>query len=170
MFLRAIRSLDKTLKLTGTTFSRFVSQTLPNPIESRSSSAIRPSKLPNHEPLSSSSDVTSTMKLSILKRAPRKKPQWKATNISNQREEQYFNVSALATADWYDLDRLKQRFITSSNQFQLVPISEMINDVLCIQIPTESPTKSEAFIFDDGAVVFWNVQQDHEKFILNEVN
>jgi uncharacterized Rmd1/YagE family protein len=126
-------------------------------------------KFSNNKPLSLSTDGSSPMKLSVIKRVPRKKPVWKATNISNQREGQYFNVCAYATADWYDLDRLKQHFISSSNSFKLIPIPEMFNDVLCIQIPKQTK-HSEIFIFDDGAVVFWNVEKDDETLILNQVN
>jgi uncharacterized Rmd1/YagE family protein len=157
MFLRIIRSLDKTRQ-----FSRFISKTVPNTAESRC--------LPKLSDVKLSTDIPSPMKLTVLKRIPRKKPVWKATNIINQRDGQYFNVSAFATADWYDLDRLKQRLVSLTIPFQLIPMSEAINDVLCIQIRTETPTNSEAFIFDDGAVVFWNVQHDHEKMLLNAVN
>jgi uncharacterized Rmd1/YagE family protein len=159
MFLRIIHS---TINLTRPRLTRFISRTLPDAIESR------PSKLSNARPITSSTDASSSMKLSVLKRLPRKKPIWKATNISNQRDGSYFNVCAYATADWYDLDRLKQRLIASTTPFQLVPISEMINDVLCLQIHKQ--TKSQAFIFDDGVVVFWNVEQEDEKFILNQVH
>jgi uncharacterized Rmd1/YagE family protein len=156
MFLRIIRSLDKTIR-----FHRLISQTSPNPIKSRSL-----------KPLSLSTDVSSSMKLSVTKRVPRKKPIWKATNVSNQRDgTSYFNVCAYATADWYDLDRLKQRLLSSSTTFQFVPITETFNNVLCIKIPKQtSSTNSQAFIFDDGAVVLWNVEQDYEKLILNHVN
>jgi uncharacterized Rmd1/YagE family protein len=162
MFLRVIRSLDKTIKFSGIRFSRFISQAAPNPIVSRT--------LPKLSDVKLATDAASLMKLTVLKRIPRKKPAWKATNISNQRDGQYFNVCAFATADWYDLDRLKQRLSSSSIPFQLIPLSEVINDVLCIQIRTETAPNSEVFIFDDGAVVFWNVQKDHEKILLNEVN
>jgi len=169
-----IRSLDKTIR-----FSRFISQTSPNPIESRPSFKARSLKPSHHKPLLLSTNVSSPMKLSISKRLPRKKPIWKATNISNQRGGgQYFNVCAYATADWYDLDRLKQHFNSLPTPFQLVPESEIFNDVLCIKIPKETTTTttttlttiSEAYIFDDGAVVFWNVEKDDEKLILNQVN
>ncbi|CAF0933493.1 unnamed protein product [Adineta steineri] len=168
MFSRIIHSLDKTIKC-----FRYVSQTLPNPIQSRLSSVARPLKCSPKEPILLAGDVTSSMKLSVLKRVPRKKPKWKATNILNQREEQYYNVCALATADWYDLDRLKQRLITLSNSFQLIPISDTINDVLCLQIRTESKTKSEAFIFDDVSENQYPKDLiDNEKEIMNftEVN
>jgi uncharacterized Rmd1/YagE family protein len=167
MFLRIIRSLDKTINLTGTKFYRFISQTSLNPI----SSATRPLKFSNNKPISLSTDITSSMKLSVSKRISRKKPLWKSTNIQNQREEQYFNVCAYATADWYDLDQLKQRFSSSLNSFQLIPFSEMFSNVLCIKISKQTTTtNSEAFVFDDGVVVFWNVEQDNEKLILNQVN
>jgi uncharacterized Rmd1/YagE family protein len=175
MFLRTIRSfalLDKSIKLTGSRFPRFISQIIPNPSESHLASVVRSHKITNTKTLALSADA-SPMKLSVLKRVPKKKRIWNATPIVNQREEQYSNVSALATADWYDLDRLKQRFLSSPGPFKIVPISEVVNDVLCIQIRstpnTDKTTNSEAFIFDDGAVVFWNVQEDYEKLILNEV-
>lgn len=169
MFLRIIRSIDKTINLNGTRFSRFISQTSPNPIESRASCTTRTLKLPTNKPISLATDVSSSMKLSVIKRLPRKKPNWKT---ANQREGPYFSVCAYATADWYDLDRLKQRFSSSSTPFQLVPISEMFNNVLCLQTSNPSlPTKtSETFIFDDGAVVFWNVDENSENLILNLVN
>ncbi|CAF1172591.1 unnamed protein product [Rotaria sordida] len=157
MFLRLLRSYDKTIILNGIKFSRFLS-------ESSSSSRGRALKCYN------SKEISSSMKLPVLKRVARKKPTWKETNILNQREEQYFNVIAYATADWYDLDRLKQRFISLSKPPQLIHISNMLDNVLCIQIHREIKEKSEAFIFDDGAVIFWNVQSDDEKLILNEVN
>lgn len=159
MFLRIIRSLDKT-----TRFSRFISQTSPNSLESRSA---RSAKLIHKKVPTLSNDVSSSMKLTVIKRIPRKKPAWKATNISNQGP--YFNVCAYATADWYDLNRLKQHFTLSSTSFQLVPISEEFNNVLCIQIPNTTKP-SQAFIFDDGAVVFWNVEENSENLILKHVN
>ncbi|CAF1073195.1 unnamed protein product [Rotaria sordida] len=158
MFLRLLRSYDKTIILNGIKFSRFLSES------SSSSSRGRALKCYN------SKEISSSMKLPVLKRVARKKPTWKETNILNQREEQYFNVIAYATADWYDLDRLKQRFISLSKPPQLIHISNMLDNVLCIQIHREIKEKSEAFIFDDGAVIFWNVQNDDEKLILNEVN
>ena len=113
------------------------------------------------------------MKLTVLKRAARKKRTFDTTTTSSQREEQLLNVSAVATADWYDLERLKQRFLSTSSAFQLVTISDAINDVLCIQIRSNAPTSavsnSEAFIFDDGAVVFWNVKKEDEKTLLKQV-
>jgi uncharacterized Rmd1/YagE family protein len=114
-------------------------------------------------------DTSLPLKLSVLKRTPRKKRLCDMNNAISQREEKYFPVSAVATADWYDLDRLKQRFLATSSPFQLVSISNAVDDVLCIQIASNSNTSSEAFIFDDGAVVFWNVGLQEEKFILNQV-
>lgn len=170
MFLRIVHAFNRTVRFNPTTFTRFVSQTLPETIESRSPSAPRPLKASLTPPTALSADVAATMKLTVLKRVPRKKPKCKASNISNTREEQLCNVCALATADWYDLDRLKQRLLTVSSPFQLVPLSDTINDVLCLQTSSSaSATKSEAFIFDDGAVVFWNVQQEHKKLILDQV-
>ena len=170
MFLRVISSLSRTLHFSRLTSARFASQTQPNPVERRLP-PVNCSSKSSPQPLTAlSPDVASSMKFSVIKRVPRKKPAWKTTNASNLREEQLFNVSALATADWYDLERLKQRFAALSLPFQLVPISDMINDVLCVQISSAtSPNKSEAFIFDDGAVVFWNVQEEHKKLIQDQV-
>ncbi|UJR09518.1 hypothetical protein I4U23_013756 [Adineta vaga] len=177
MFLRIIHSLDRTSNFSRVTAFRFISQTLSNPLETRStktnvSRSLKPSYKPLPQPPSLGTDVASSMKLTVLKRIARKKPKLKATNLSNQREEQFFNVCALATADWYDLDRLKQRLTTLSIPFQLVPISDTINDVLCLQISTTttSSSRSEAFIFEDGAAVFWNVQQEYKKLILDHID
>jgi uncharacterized Rmd1/YagE family protein len=46
----------------------------------------------------------------------------------------------------------------------------MFSSVLCIKIPKRTTTNSEAFVFDEGVVVFWNVEQDDEKLILKQVN
>lgn len=118
-------------------------------------------------------DIPTQMKFSITKRAPRKKPLWKSVNVPTEHDQtSYFNVCAYATADWYDLDRLKQRFLQSSHAFQLISIPDTMDDVLCVQIPkTESTSmNSQAFIFDDGAVVFWNVENPDEKMIFKEIN
>ena len=167
MFLRSIRSFDKVFKSDPFQFSRSISQTTPNPIESRPSAIGRSLK---HSDIKQIPNTSSSMKLNVLKRIPRKKPLWDSVNIPNQREGQYFNVSAFATADWYDLNRLKQRLNSLSNSYKLIDISGMIDDVLCLQIYTQSIVKRQAFIFDDGAVVFWNVEQNDEQLILNEVN
>lgn len=114
-------------------------------------------------------NVPSPMKLTVPKRAPRKK----ATNLNTEQEPtSYFNVCAYATADWYDLDRLKQRLLQSSNAFQLIPIPDTVDDVLCVQIAKtkSTPVNSQAFIFDDGVIVFWNVESADEKTIFKEVN
>ncbi|CAF1394065.1 unnamed protein product [Rotaria sp. Silwood1] len=165
MFFRLIHSFDKTIK-----FSSLISQ---SSIKFQSLSTRHPLKCSYSKQISLSHDISSKsslpMKLPVLKRVPRKKPTWRETNLLNHREEQYYNVIAYATADWYDLDRLKQRFISLSKRFQLISISNII-DILCIQIECETKEKSQAFIFDDGAVIFWNVKNDDEKFILNEVN
>ena len=118
-------------------------------------------------------DVPSPMKLTVPKRVPRKKPVWKTTQLSPEQDQtSHFNVCAYATADWYDLERLKQRLLQSSNAFQLIPIPDTMDDVLCVQIAkTEStPVNSQAFIFDDGAIVFWNVANADERTIFKEVN
>ena len=163
MFLRLARSVlrvDQCRKINGLPLPRFVSDAV------QSSAAILSPKAPTE-----GADTASSMKLSVLKRVPRKKRLSDTSKMSDE-HDQYFTISALATADWYDLDRLKQRFVSSSSPFQIVPIADVINDVLCVQIPShrsESTTDSEAFIFEDGAVVFWNVEQQHEKAILHEV-
>lgn len=167
MFLRA--ALSRSYKLNPFTSLRSLTHTFPKAVPSRVTSEI--------PPVSQSADGLSPMKLSVLKRVTRKKRMLDATTTLNQqREEQFLNVSALATADWYDLEQLKQRFLSSSSAFQLVTISDAINDVLCIQIRSNAPTipigsssSSEAFIFDDGAVVFWNVKQEDERTLLKQV-
>ncbi|CAF3063954.1 unnamed protein product [Rotaria sp. Silwood2] len=172
MFLRLIHSFDNTIILNGIKYCRFISQESSNLIKFRSLSTKRPLKCSKSKQITLGTDIStsSSMKLPVLKRVPRKKPTWTETNILNQREEQYFNVIAYATADWYDLDRLKERFTLLSKSFELLPISNIIDNVLCIKISRETKEKSEVFIFDDGAVIFWNVQNDDEKLILNEVN
>ena len=165
MFLRLARSVlrvDQRLKINRFQFPRFITHAV------EPSAVVPPSKA---SAIPSAADVASSMKLSVLKRVPRKK-RLSDTSKKSDEHEQYFTISALATADWYDLDRLKQRFVSSASPFQIVPIAEVINDVLCVQIPSprsESSTESEAFIFEDGAVVFWNVQKEHETLILHEV-
>ena len=166
MFLRLARSVlrvDQCLKINRLQFPRFITHAVESP------ATVVPSS--NASAIPSAADVASSMKLSVLKRVPRKK-RLSDTSKKSDEHEQYFTISALATADWYDLDRLKQRFVSSSSPFQIVPIAEVIKNVLCVQIPSqrsESTTESEAFIFEDGAVVFWNVQKEHEKLILHEV-
>ena len=165
MFLRA--ALNGSYKLNPFTSLRSLAHTFPKAAPSRVISEV--------PPVSQSADGLSPMKLSVLKRVTRKKRMLDATTTLNQREEQFFNVSAVATADWYDLEQLKQRFLSASSAFQLVTISDAINDVLCIQIRSNAPTSpigsgsSEAFIFDDGAVVFWNVKQEDERTLLKQV-
>lgn len=166
MFLRRIVRFN----IPNLRFNRWVSQATKVVVQSNESTS--PAlKLCNPSPIA---EVSSSMKLSVTKRVPRKKPIWKATDSINQLDEtNYFNVSAYATADWYDLDQLKQRLLNASNTFRIVSIPETVNDVLCVEIskPTSAaPVSSQAFIFDDGAVVFWNVEQEDEKRIFHEVN
>ncbi|CAF1315793.1 unnamed protein product [Rotaria magnacalcarata] len=172
MFLRIIRSFDKIISLQGIKFSRFASHASPASSEVRSSCPPAPGhscNRSNSKQVMPTTEVSSSMKLPVLKRLPRKKPAWKESNFANQYEGQYFSLTAYATADWYDLNQLKQRLTSLSKPFQLVHISDLIENVLCIQIHRDGTKKSEAFIFDDGAVIFWNVKHDDEKIILKEV-
>lgn len=106
------------------------------------------------------------LKFSVFKRAPKKK-----RTVFDHRAETLLKVSAFATADWYDLDRLKENISAESDRFQLISIPHVVNDVLCLQINSKSESKmtSEAFIFDDGAIVFWNVEPQDEECLLNQV-
>ena len=109
-------------------------------------------------------DMAAAMKFSVIKRAPKKR---RLSSVDDQTPETYLHVSALATADWYDLDRLKDRLAAPNTPFQLIPISDLIDDVICVQ--SKGQNRSHAFIFDDGAVVFWNVPYDEEKRLLEQV-
>ena len=171
MFLRRIVQLN----FSGLRLNRWISQSTKTAVQSNELTS-RSLKTSNESPSNPSAvaDVSSAMKLSVFKRLPRKKTMWQSTTTTNQQDQTtYFDVSAYATADWYDLDRLKQRFLKASNAFQIVSIPETFNDVLCVQISkatSSAPVNSQAFIFDDGAVVFWNVEHDDETLIFQEVN
>lgn len=168
MFLNRFYLLNKTTIFNSVKSFRLISQTSFVQNESHSKRKELPCNVSNSKQTILSSDMTSSMKLPVFKRLPRKKPAWKDINSPNQYEGQYYNLSAYATADWYDLDCLKERLQTLSKPFHLINISDLIENVLCVQIKRDAAQKSQAFIFDDGAVIFWNVQIDDEKLILKE--
>ena len=172
MFLRCFQSFNFARNFTHVSLSRCVSQTtrsaaVTRPVKYTSTRRVKPILLAN-DAVSSSSP----MKFSVIKRVPRKKPAYQTTMQSNLLENSHYNVCAYATADWYDLDRLKQHFLSSTKPFQLIPISDMFNNVVCIQISDQNPSskiRSQVFLFDDGAVIFWNVEDKYQEMIFNQL-
>ncbi|CAF0914717.1 unnamed protein product [Didymodactylos carnosus] len=127
----------------------------------------------------------SIIPLTVPKRVPKKhriSPELTTiqTNVDVLTTTENYRVIAYATADYYNLDDLKEKLLSLSSiyQFQLAPISDDIEDVLCLQnrltdnestLVTNNSSR-EAFIFDDGCIVYWNMTNDERKQIMNLVN
>jgi uncharacterized Rmd1/YagE family protein len=80
-----------------------------------------------------------------------------------------FNVKAYATSDYYDLESLKSAMLESGAYEYHEIDKEMPDNFLFFR--TKYPAINEVeprhiFIFLDGAVVFWNLSNEEQNFIL----
>ncbi|RNA37489.1 required for meiotic nuclear division protein -like [Brachionus plicatilis] len=112
--------------------------------------------------------MTATSGSSYLsKQRPNKK---KSKKIPQFTSIPMFKVKAYATADYYDLENIKISILNSeAYESVTVPNSEEADEFLCIKPKYEQINEIEPrhiFFFEDGSVVFWNLSNEEQRFIL----
>lgn len=112
--------------------------------------------------------MTATSSTSFLsKQRPNKKKTKKIPQFSSI---PMFKVKAYATADYYDLENIKISLLNcEAYESVAVPNSDEANEFLCIKPKYEQVNEIEPrhiFFFEDGSVVFWNLSNEEQRFIL----
>lgn len=112
--------------------------------------------------------MTGTSSSSYLsKQRPNKKKSKKGSNFPSM---PMFKVKAYATADYYDLENIRISILNSeAYETVTVPNSEEADEFLCIKPKYEQINEIEPrniFFFENGSVVFWNLSNEEQRFIL----
>lgn len=112
--------------------------------------------------------MTATSSSSYLsKQRPSKK---KSKKVSNFPSLPMFKVKAYATADYYDLENIRISILNSeAYETVTVPNSEEADEFLCLKPKYEQVNEIEPrniFFFENGSVVFWNLSNEEQRFIL----
>ncbi|CAF0717393.1 unnamed protein product [Brachionus calyciflorus] len=129
-----------------------------------------PTKLNSYIHISSKCLTSSTSTSFLSKQRPNKK---KTKKISLLSPIPSFKVKAYATADYYDLDNLKES-ILNSKAYECVdiPNTDEAENFLCIKPKYQEINEIEPrhiFFFEDGSVVFWNLSNEEQHTILEMI-
>lgn len=79
-----------------------------------------------------------------------------------------FKAKAYATADYYDLDLLKESLL-NSGAYEVIDIGKGVDNCLCVKPKYQQVNEIEPrhiFFFEDGSVVFWNVSMEEQNSML----
>ncbi|KAI1285683.1 Required for meiotic nuclear division protein 1 -like protein [Halotydeus destructor] len=96
----------------------------------------------------------------------RKNPLRKKQTLG-KREPNRLEVTAYSTAEEYNLESLSPLVETVCKRYQLIDLPEdIVEDAIHFRSRSESGTPSEAFVFREGSVVFWNVPEVEQESML----
>lgn len=79
------------------------------------------------------------------------------------------NLEAVAftTADEYNLDYI-ERYL-STRGFRIITLDEELEDVICFESVNPDSSTGQLFIFQEGSVVFWNVDSEKRSEVLRAI-
>lgn len=106
------------------------------------------------------------------KPASKKKANLRRSNQSSIPSIPSFKVKAFATAQWYDLNGLKDT-LQKSGIYDLYDDGKPLtlpNNCICVKAKYEEINEIETrhiFFFEDGSVIFWNVSNEEEKSVMD---
>jgi uncharacterized Rmd1/YagE family protein len=85
-----------------------------------------------------------------------------------------YDIDAMATADYYNIQKLQQAFKTSQ-QYEIIQLDNALFDTwLCIRQKQTEPhiqiNEKTAFLYEDGIVVFWNMTKGEKENILQIIS